>query len=867
MSLFAARESLVARLLASRILAYLAKISYALYIIHGCLMFSWLGTGATTWVKYAKRPLLFLVTFSLAHFSTNHYERYFIELGRRLTRTRRSDPAAPTAERDGRPLSILIVSEHASTRFGGEAALAFHYFRVMRTRGLDVRLLTHARVRDELLAAFPEEHERLLFIEDSPVQRWLWRAGKPLPRRLASFTTGFASRIITQLAQRRVARRLVREAGVQVVHQPMPVSPREPSLLFDLGAPVLIGPLNGNMQFPPGFRPRDGVWVSAIERVGRAASGLMNTLFPGKRRAAIVLVANERTAQALPTRRLGKIVLLAENGVDLSLFTSTARQLPAPGERRPTRFVYMGRLVDWKAVDLLLQAFAQARDHADISLTIIGDGPERAPLEMLAARLGIIEAAPGHAGKVHFRRVAQPGRMRRAASPQRRLGPAQSLGVRRRRRPRGHGLQHACHRNGLGGAGGLPGRHIRAAGSSRLARSRRHGLCEGHAGNEHRSTTPPGDGRRRAQPRGERTSTGNERSTSCWRCINRRRPPGRRYRMLQHEPANDRICTMNPSMTATHRKAYCVMGAGSLPYARLSIESLCANSIDDLDLKVITDDEEDKTRIVAAMHEISIAARHVWSVHSKPELDVLAQEQYVGLPELHRLRSGHPCWRKITDPLLLAADGEEILLLDPDLYFPNRFRFEPTPNTGVLLMWQAPHCLLPPESVMNAYDGDVALAHHVDIGVGQLRRNLDMAWLNDLVKTLRGDGELPRKMHIEAIIWSAVALRVGGGYLDPTHWHCWANSQWKRLALKVKIPGARLLAHENFADMKCFHGGGPAKWWIPGFIQQGSMPKPRVLDEHAAPKPFEELTREAYLAGQRWKSLARRLGYYAIFKS
>jgi hypothetical protein len=324
---------------------------------------------------------------------------------------------------------------------------------------------------------------------------------------------------------------------------------------------------------------------------------------------------------------------------------------------------------------------------------------------------------------------------------------------------------------------------------------------------------------------------------------------------------------MESATLSPRRKAYCVMGAGSLPYARLSIESLCLNSIDDLDVRIITDGENDKAQVLGNFSTIGIDARHAWSVHSKAEMDLLAEQQYVDLPELHRLRSGHPCWRKITDPLLMAEDGEEILLLDPDLYFPNRFRFEPTPATGVLLMRQPPHCLLPHESVMNAYDAGVPLAHHVDIGVGQLRRNLDMRWLNDLVTTLRAGGELPRKMHIEAIIWSAVALRVGGGYMDPAHWHCWTNTQWKRAALRLGVSGVKLLRQENFAGMKCFHGGGPAKWWIPDFIKGGYMPSPRTIDAHVPPPKFEELTRSEYLAGQRWKALARRLGYYRLFKS
>ena len=48
----------------------------------------------------------------------------------------------------------------------------------------------------------------------------------------------------------------------------------------------------------------------------------------------------------------------------------------------------------------------------------------------------------------------------------------------------------------------------------------------------------------------------------------------------------------------------------------------------------------------------------------------------------------------MTDPLLLSRPGEEMLLLDPDLYFPNRFLFEATPSNGLSLMWQRPN--LPP---------------------------------------------------------------------------------------------------------------------------------------------------------------------------
>ena len=70
---------LVARALHSAPLAYLARISYALYVLHGGLRWTWLGTGDTTLVKYLKRPLLFAATFALAHLSTTRFEARFID--------------------------------------------------------------------------------------------------------------------------------------------------------------------------------------------------------------------------------------------------------------------------------------------------------------------------------------------------------------------------------------------------------------------------------------------------------------------------------------------------------------------------------------------------------------------------------------------------------------------------------------------------------------------------------------------------------------------------------------------------------------------------------------------------------------------
>jgi peptidoglycan/LPS O-acetylase OafA/YrhL len=76
-------DTALVRRLAARPLVYVAGISYALYVLHPLLAESWLGSGSGV-EKYAKRPLLFVALFILAHLSTRHYERMWIAFGKRL---------------------------------------------------------------------------------------------------------------------------------------------------------------------------------------------------------------------------------------------------------------------------------------------------------------------------------------------------------------------------------------------------------------------------------------------------------------------------------------------------------------------------------------------------------------------------------------------------------------------------------------------------------------------------------------------------------------------------------------------------------------------------------------------------------------
>jgi hypothetical protein len=312
-----------------------------------------------------------------------------------------------------------------------------------------------------------------------------------------------------------------------------------------------------------------------------------------------------------------------------------------------------------------------------------------------------------------------------------------------------------------------------------------------------------------------------------------------------------------------------ILSPRSLSYARHALESLLSNALEPLHLHLITDSSADRAVLMEEMRGYPSARRHTFEVFAKADLDDQEATMFGSYPNLRAFRDGHPCWRKITDPLLLSREEDEMVVLDPDLYFPNKFCFETTPERSLLLMWQGPSCLLPTTIVDAAIAKRIALAHHVDIGVAQWRAPIDLGWLEWLLGQL-GIAERPEakaSMHVEAIVWAAIAMRIGGGYLSPQHWHCWRRSQAVRLLRKLNVPGPQLLRTEPFSTIKCFHGGGEAKYWLDTAKQRHWLDSDRILDQPGKVAPFVELTRSAYNRDQTIKLWLKKLGYYYLFPS
>ena len=272
-------------------------------------------------------------------------------------------------------MKVCVVAENVSKKMSGEALLAYQFVRFMHQRDVRVELVCHERVRGELESSWTEQDMRHVhFVPESRLQSLLWKFGSILPFRIRDLIVTQLIHLLTQLRARRVVRDLVGQRRVDVVFQPAPISPKSVSCLFGVGAPVVIGPMCGGLEFPPAFRFLDSWFSRLTVRFARIGSNLLHRLFPGKLRADALIVANCCTHKALPHGYRGKVHRVVESGVDLRFWNDAQADRPEEDAMASCRFLYLGRFVDWKGIGYLVRAFESASRQAPMQLDLVGDG-------------------------------------------------------------------------------------------------------------------------------------------------------------------------------------------------------------------------------------------------------------------------------------------------------------------------------------------------------------------------------------------------------------------------------------------------------------------------------------------------------------
>lgn len=285
-------------------------------------------------------------------------------------------------------LKVIVTADSASFKMGGEAARALIFFNILWANKVETFLVVHSRSKDELLDLYPHKKDYIYFINDTPVQKLLWVAAKRLPSRIRELFFAGLSSLISDFNSKRTIKALIKKHSIDIVHKVAPISPLLPSFLFGLGVPVIFGQLSGDMDFPPALAHKyDNIITRSIIWFGRKAALLANLIICGKKNASVLIVADQRTSRICAAIfKTPRKITLPDGGVDRQVWKYVTQY----SKKSTIKIIHIGRLVDWKGADFLIEAFKKAHDiHSDTVLEIIGDGPLRCKLETQTKDLGI----------------------------------------------------------------------------------------------------------------------------------------------------------------------------------------------------------------------------------------------------------------------------------------------------------------------------------------------------------------------------------------------------------------------------------------------------------------------------------------------
>lgn len=270
----------------------------------------------------------------------------------------------------------LLVSAYAcEPNKGSEPGVGWNWTQALLRRGYEVHVITRSNNRPAIENAFIGK-KLPLAVSYYDLPRWA-RGWKYWPGGIYLYY------LLWQIGAYRLAKKLHAKEGFDRVQHVTFASFRQPSFMGGLGIPFLFGPVGGGEAMPAAFHKG----ISFVGRVAEASRDLGNALIAYDpfmhytfSRAQTIACTTPETLVRIPRRFRAKCMVQLAIGInDAEIETACAPPPSAP------QFLFIGRLLYWKGLHLLLRAMALVRQSVpNARLKIIGDGDDRAWLESVA---------------------------------------------------------------------------------------------------------------------------------------------------------------------------------------------------------------------------------------------------------------------------------------------------------------------------------------------------------------------------------------------------------------------------------------------------------------------------------------------------
>lgn len=283
--------------------------------------------------------------------------------------------------------NVLLCAYQCGPGLGSVSQIGWEWYSRLAQQ-IPLTLITHSRNRDALVKhGAPLANSEVRYIDTEWFAGPLYRLASRLFRNSqhSVFLVSSLDFYVYDWQAFRELRRLPARPW-NLIHAVTPVSPVAATKLYRLGLPLIVGPWNGGLQSPANFPEimrQDAAWLYPLRSIGRWIDAFTGCT----KHAARILSATKATTVSLPKSCLPRVWPLLENGVDLDLFQPAAWSSPSP--QIPLQVVFVGRLVPFKGVSMLLEALSRVRNEIAIHLKVMGDGPLRESLQREAGERGV----------------------------------------------------------------------------------------------------------------------------------------------------------------------------------------------------------------------------------------------------------------------------------------------------------------------------------------------------------------------------------------------------------------------------------------------------------------------------------------------
>ncbi len=298
---------------------------------------------------------------------------------------------------------VLLVADECNPEWPSLPIVGYKYALEI-AKLCDVTLATHVRNRENIEKAGPTGFE-IAYIDNEWIASPMFKAARVIRGgEEIGWSTSMIFNYLPYLAfEHGVWKRFkpqLASGDFDIVHRITPMSPTLPSwLAHKVKQPFVIGPLNGNLDWPAAFAAEQAREKEKLRKLRDFYKYL-----PYARStyddAAAVLSAFSHTRNDLARVEDARIISFPEIGFDPEIFHANGAK---PAGSRSTdgkiHFLYAGRLVPYKLPELPLQAFAKSEILRQHHLHVVGDGPERDRMQAVIDEHGLCECITLHGRK------------------------------------------------------------------------------------------------------------------------------------------------------------------------------------------------------------------------------------------------------------------------------------------------------------------------------------------------------------------------------------------------------------------------------------------------------------------------------------